>query len=86
MKQNVVGLQFHLEMTPNGARALVENCHSDLTPGPYVQAAQDILGVPREAYREANLLMSKILDDLMDACAPSPRTPTGQRRQAMNHG
>lgn len=39
----VVGLQFHLETTPEAARALVRHCAEDLRPGPFVQAADTIL-------------------------------------------
>ncbi len=33
----VVGLQFHLETTPQSLQALIENGQDDLSPGPYVQ-------------------------------------------------
>ncbi|MDD2767403.1 MAG: type 1 glutamine amidotransferase [Methylococcus sp.] len=39
----VLGLQFHLEMLPAGARALIHYCSGDLTPGPYVQTPEAIL-------------------------------------------
>ncbi len=35
--RRVVGLQFHLETTPETMQALIENCGDDLAPGPYVQ-------------------------------------------------
>ena len=35
--ERVVGLQFHLETTPESLQALIENCSDDLSPGPYVQ-------------------------------------------------
>jgi GMP synthase-like glutamine amidotransferase len=41
----VIGLQFHVETTPEIAAALVEHCPEDLRPGRYVQPAGAILGV-----------------------------------------
>jgi hypothetical protein len=38
-----VGLQFHVETTPGGVAALVENCRPDLAPGRYVQAPLEML-------------------------------------------
>jgi GMP synthase-like glutamine amidotransferase len=42
LQENVIGLQFHLETTPDGALAILENCREDLSVGPYVQSADDI--------------------------------------------
>lgn len=39
----VFGLQFHLETTLEGIHALLENCSSELKPGPYVQNEKEIL-------------------------------------------
>ncbi len=38
--RRVVGLQFHLETTPETLDALIKNCGDDLRPGPYVQTAE----------------------------------------------
>lgn len=38
----VLGLQFHLEVLPEGLEKLVENSAADLTPGPAVQSADEI--------------------------------------------
>lgn len=38
----VMGVQFHLETTMEGARALLENCAEDLRPGAFVQNADTI--------------------------------------------
>ena len=58
---NVLGLQFHLETTPDSARALVAHCRDELTPAPYVQPEQVILSVPPETYAAANRLMAEVL-------------------------
>ena len=60
-----VGLQFHLETTPDTARALVDHCRGEMTPGPYVQAAEEILSAPDERYREVNRVMGELLDWLL---------------------
>jgi GMP synthase-like glutamine amidotransferase len=64
---HVLGLQFHLETTPESARALVENCRADLTPGPYVQSVEHLLSAPAQNYRAANALMERVLSHLAAA-------------------
>lgn len=59
--RHVIGLQFHLETTPESARALLDNCGDDLVPGPYVQAASELRDVEGAAYAEINSLMGKVL-------------------------
>jgi GMP synthase-like glutamine amidotransferase len=59
----VLGLQFHLEMTPDGARALIEHCPGDLAPGPWVQPPAAMLA-DGERFRHANALMRRVLDSL----------------------
>jgi GMP synthase-like glutamine amidotransferase len=44
---NVVALQFHLEVTPQGIKALVENCRDELTAGTYIQTEKEILAEKR---------------------------------------
>jgi len=60
----VIGLQFHLEMTPASVQSIVENCRADLIVGKYVQSAAEILAVPREHYATTNALMGAILEYL----------------------
>ena len=64
--QRVLGLQFHLETTPESARALVEHCAGDLAPARWVQPATAILG-DAERFRRINVLMSAVLDGLAAA-------------------
>jgi len=59
--QRVIGLQFHLETTPESARGLVEHCRSDLAPARYVQLEEEILATPAPVYRAANSLMGAVL-------------------------
>ena len=60
-----MGLQFHLETTPDGVRALLDHCRDDLTPGPYVQTAEELLGAPPSAYARVNALMADVLAHLL---------------------
>jgi GMP synthase-like glutamine amidotransferase len=61
LNSNVIGLQFHLETTPESARAIIENCSHELVPGPYVQSKSDLCAVPDTAYMEINRIMSQVL-------------------------
>jgi GMP synthase-like glutamine amidotransferase len=64
LKQNVIGLQFHLETTPDSAVDLVENCRSELIPGRYVQSDHDLRAAPRSRYATINALMRDVLNYL----------------------
>ena len=65
-KRHVIGLQFHLEMTADGARSIVQSCRNELTPGSYIQSAREILGVSAARYQAINQLMSDVLEYLVD--------------------
>lgn len=41
--RHVVAFQFHLEVTPESIRELVDNCRDELVDGPYIQSEQEIL-------------------------------------------
>jgi len=60
----VIGLQFHLETTRDSAKALVEHCGEELTPGRFIQDRNDILGAPLNNYSTIHSLMDKVLDYL----------------------
>ena len=61
IKQTVIGLQFHLETTPDSARAIVKNCREELLPSKFVQPEAMILDQPPNKYKEINKLMAEIL-------------------------
>lgn len=65
VNRNVIGLQFHLEMTPASALAMVENCRQELVPGRYVQSEAELRAVPASRYEPANELMNQILGYLV---------------------
>jgi GMP synthase-like glutamine amidotransferase len=58
---SAIGLQFHLETTPESAREIVNHCRAELSPARYVQSETNILGVAREKYDAINGLMARVL-------------------------
>ena len=59
--QSVIGLQFHLETTPESARELVSHCSAELIRSRYVQSATSILAAAPDIYRDINNLMVEVL-------------------------
>ena len=59
--QNVIGLQFHLETTPESAEAIVTNCREELLPSKFVQPEAIILDQAPDKYQAINDLMAEIL-------------------------
>ena len=57
----VIGLQFHLETTPDAGAALVAHCSDELIPAQYVQSANQILAARAETYEAINRLMGEVL-------------------------
>jgi len=49
---HVAALQFHLEVTPESVKELVENCRDELVEGPHIQSEKQILS--EQASFEAN--------------------------------
>lgn len=62
--KSVIGLQFHLETTPESARAIIAHCGDELVPSTYVQTADEMLSAGAERYRAINDLMAGVLDYL----------------------
>ncbi len=62
-RDQAVGFQFHLETTPESARALIEHARDDLAPGRFVQAERAILAEDAR-FRRLNALMGRVLDNL----------------------
>jgi GMP synthase-like glutamine amidotransferase len=58
----VLALQFHLEVKPEWVQMLVQRDAQELRAGAYVQSAETVLGKPATLYRENNLLMDKLLE------------------------
>ena len=61
-----IGLQFHLETTPNLLDALVVNCRDELVESEYVQSESRIRGASSEDFENINLIMAQVLTYLTD--------------------
>lgn len=57
----VIGLQFHLETTPESLDSIVSNCRHELIESTYVQTESSIRAVPAGVYATMNSLMDDIL-------------------------
>lgn len=66
--ERVIGLQFHLETTPESARLLAQHCADELVTGPFIQTAGAMLADPRR-FARINEAMWKLLDRLQEANA-----------------
>lgn len=57
-----LGLQFHLETTPESLKGMTAHCADELVPGqPYIQGAAEMLAVPAGAFAALNGLMDRAL-------------------------
>ncbi len=59
--RSVCGLQFHLEMTPEGVIAITENCADEIRPAAWVQTADDMRTVPAFRYEQAGAVLDQLL-------------------------
>lgn len=65
--RRIIGLQFHLETTPQSAQDLIQHCAAELVSGkPYIQSAATLQGVGTQRYQKLNVLMKEVLDYLLD--------------------
>jgi GMP synthase-like glutamine amidotransferase len=62
--RHVIGLQFHLETTPESVRAMLAHGKNELVEAPYIQAESQIREVPPSAFQQINDLMGDILSYL----------------------
>jgi len=62
MGSRVMGLQFHLETTPQSLQAIVKNCADELTHGNYIQSQEQLLSTRQERFTQINSLMERILE------------------------
>lgn len=58
---SAIGLQFHLETTPDSAREIVSHCRAELSPSDYVQSEAAILSAAADKYLTINCLMGEVL-------------------------
>ena len=60
-EERVIGLQFHLEVTPKGAEAMVANCGEEIVEAPFIQNTEGILS-SANGFVRANREMDRLLD------------------------
>ncbi len=60
-----IGLQFHLETTPESARALIQHSSPEIVPGPFIQTEPDLLAAPPEHYPSLHRLLNEVLHHLL---------------------
>lgn len=68
---SVIGLQFHLETTPESADQIIRHCREELVAGEYVQTEQALRAAPDDAYRAINRLMNDVLEYITRFHKPS---------------
>ena len=61
----VLALQFHLEVTADDVRSMIEHGRHELTPSRFVQGEAHILDVPAARYEVANALMDALIKNLL---------------------
>ena len=71
-----IGLQFHLEATPESVRILVENARHELVPGPQIQTEAEILAAPPEKYAALHRLLDALMAHLLTPPALRLSGPT----------
>lgn len=59
--RRAIGLQFHLETTPESAESLIANCRHELVPGSCIQDEGQLRSVPADRYTGINTLMAEVL-------------------------
>lgn len=64
-----IGLQFHLEPSPDSIDRLLRNCADELTEGPYVQRPEE-LSADAEQFSQIQGLMEQFLDRVEDELGP----------------
>lgn len=65
-EKRVLGLQFHLESTPDSVDEIVRNCRHELIAGPYIQSEQEILQNVTTHCTSNTLLLDHLLDAIMN--------------------
>lgn len=62
--ENVVGLQFHLESTPQSVELLIHHCREELGEGRYIQSEEELLNSPLN-FQQAKAVLYPMLDALL---------------------
>ena len=63
LEDRIVAFQFHLETTPESAKALIENCRDELDGSQYVQSEHEIMSDIKK-FSNINQIMFSVLEAL----------------------
>ena len=64
LDNRILGLQFHLESTPETVQQLLTHCRDELIPGPFIQGVAQIADTVPERVARINNLLETLLDRL----------------------
>ena len=65
-KNNVLGLQFHIEMNETSISNIIENCRAELTTSEYIQT-EEVIKQEMKIYVEKNKkILFKLLDEFIE--------------------
>jgi len=64
INKHIIGLQCHLETTPEAAQSMLFHCLDELIEGSYIQTTTQILSASPEQYQTMHIWMDKVLDYL----------------------
>ena len=64
LDNRILGLQFHLESTPETVQQLLTHCRDELVPGPFIQGVAQIADTVPERFARINNLLETLLDRL----------------------
>lgn len=59
---NVIGLQFHLETTPDCVNSMIQHCHSEIIPSTFIQTEEAIQSSTQDCFDKINTIMFTILN------------------------
>ena len=64
IKNNVIGIQFHLEVTQDSISSMLDNSDDHMNKSQYVQNSEDMLNVKSDYYSSIHKHMKDILQYL----------------------
>ncbi|MFN8006757.1 MAG: type 1 glutamine amidotransferase [Terriglobia bacterium] len=59
--ERVLGLQFHLELSPDNVKELIKNCSAEIVEGKFIQNRSQLFD-PREGFEWSNMAIKEVLD------------------------
>jgi GMP synthase-like glutamine amidotransferase len=63
-KERVIGLQFHLEVSPESVATLIENCRAELLVAPWIQSEEEMLVAEGVRFEDLHTWLGSLLDYL----------------------